>query len=120
VDELRKLFGNIEMSAGGQTYLAYDKHGNICAFDAGGHFRTLEPIEHNIAEKCFEAGFRAAHELLAKDAERLDYLQAHLLAADFDYGERNETVLVFQWPATPIGANLRADIDSAIAAQEPK
>ena len=66
-------------------------------------------------------GFRAAHELLAKDVERMDYLQAHLLAADFNYGEYEDVVIVIEWPASvPIGANLRTNIDAALAAQEPK
>jgi hypothetical protein len=48
-----------------------------------------------------------------EDAERLDFLQTVMLAADFDYGERHESVLVLRWPNTPLCANIRKNIDAA-------
>ena len=54
---------------------------------------------------------------LAGERERLDYMQTCMLAADFDYGERHECVLVFRWPVSArVCANLRKNID---AAKEP-
>jgi len=49
-----------------------------------------------------------------QDVKRLEFLQANCLAADFDYGERHECVLVFRWPKTPIGWHLRKTIDAAM------
>jgi hypothetical protein len=54
-----------------------------------------------------------------RDAERLDKLAELMFAADFDYGEDGLSVLVFLWPKNvPVGADLRRNIDAALAAQE--
>jgi len=38
-----------------------------------------------------------------------------MLAVDFHYGERHESVLVTRWPKNArIGSNIRADVDAAI------
>lgn len=52
-------------------------------------------------------------EASAKDAGRIDFMQKAMLAADFGYGDPAETVLVFKWPDTPVGADLRKNIDAA-------
>lgn len=53
----------------------------------------------------------------AEDEERLDWIQQQILAADFDYGEQHENVLVLRWPNSPLGANIRANIDAARSAK---
>lgn len=53
-----------------------------------------------------------------QDAKRYRWLEGRCLAADFDYGERHESVIVFRWPKDArIGANLTAAIDAALAGQ---
>ena len=54
-----------------------------------------------------------------KDAERMDKLSALMFAADFSYGEDGLNVLVLHWPKNvPVGANLRRNVDAAMAAGE--
>lgn len=54
-----------------------------------------------------------------RDAERMDKLAKLMFAADFDYDEDGLNVLVFHWPKNvPVGADLRRNVDAAIAAQE--
>ena len=54
-----------------------------------------------------------------RDAQRMDKLSALMLAADFSYGDDGLNVLVFEWPKNvPVGANLRRNIDAAMAAGE--
>ncbi len=61
-----------------------------------------------------------AAEPYRKDAERIEFLQKTMIAADFAYGEFAETVLVFKMPDIGISVNLRSTIDAAIAAAEGK
>ena len=54
-----------------------------------------------------------------RDAERMDKLSKLLFAADFEYGEDRLNVLVLHWPKNvPVGANLRRNVDAAMAAGE--
>jgi len=63
-----------------------------------------------VLQRALEAESRA--EASAKDAGRIDFMQKAMLAADFGYGDPAETVLVFKWPDTPVGADLRKNIDA--------
>lgn len=54
-------------------------------------------------------------ERLRADAARLDFLQSRLHGVDFAYGEDPAiAVITIRWPDTPVGADLRANIDAAI------
>ncbi len=56
-----------------------------------------------------------------RDAERMDKLSALMFAADFSYGEDGLNVLVLHWPKNvPVGANLRRNVDAAMAAGDQK
>ena len=56
-----------------------------------------------------------------RDAERMDKLSALMFAADFSYGEDGLNVLVRHWPKNvPVGANLRRNVDAAMAAGDQK
>ena len=56
---------------------------------------------------------RAEVAKLRKDAERYQKLRSLLLAADFDYGDMHESVLVFSLPdGSCVSANLDITIDA--------
>lgn len=53
---------------------------------------------------------------LSADAARYRFLRDRLLAADFDWNETGESVLVFKWPRdVGIGGDCDQNIDAAIA-----
>ena len=71
----------------------------------------------DVAIQRLEAELAAAQ----KDAERMDKLSALMFAADFSYGEDGLNVLVLHWPKNvPVGANLRRNVDAAMAAGDQK
>jgi len=50
------------------------------------------------------------------DAERYRYLRDRLVAADFDWNETGDCVLIFDWPKNvPVGGNCDMNIDAAVA-----
>ena len=52
------------------------------------------------------------------DAERYRYLRERLVAADFDWNETGDCVLIFDWPNTvPVGGNCDMNIDAAMLAE---
>ena len=88
--------------------------GLVCVFfETGGSMTAALTPEQRI--EALEAELAAAK----KDAERMDKLSALMFAADFSYGEDGLNVLVFEWPKNvPVGANLRRNVDAAMAAGE--
>lgn len=72
------------------------------------------------AEEALAAERSRAAELEA-DAERYRFLRHRYMAADFDWGDLHESVLIFAWPATAtVSASCDATIDAARAALTPK
>lgn len=55
---------------------------------------------------------------LQANAARYEFLRDRLLAADFDWQESGESVLVFSWPDAPVSADCDATIDAGIQAVE--
>lgn len=56
---------------------------------------------------------------LKADAARYRYLSPRLLAAEFDWNETDECVLIFSWPRNVgVGGNCDMNIDAAIAAMK--
>ena len=50
------------------------------------------------------------------DTERYRYLRDRLVAADFDWNETGDCVLIFDWPKNvPVGGNCDMNIDAAVA-----
>lgn len=49
------------------------------------------------------------------DAKRYRFLASRLIAADFDWGDSHESVLIISWPDnSSIGVDLDTSIDEAI------
>lgn len=53
----------------------------------------------------------------AQDAERYRFLKNRLFGVDFDYQESGKTVLMFEWPDTPVSADCDETVDAARAAE---
>jgi hypothetical protein len=52
----------------------------------------------------------------SQDAARYRFLRDRLLAADFDWNESGECVLVFRWPSTArVSADCDATVDEAMS-----
>lgn len=79
-----------------------------CEFSSGGVLKKPCAFHDRLLRAAEERA-----EASAKDAGRIDFMQKAMLAADFGYGDPAETVLVFKWPDTPVGADLRKNIDAA-------
>lgn len=63
--------------------------------------------------------YRLEQQLRSDDAERIEYCVRNYLAADFDYGEPSECVLVVKIPQTTrINNDFRFSIDGARAVEE--
>lgn len=89
----------------------------IARQNLGGENRSpCERLQEAIRDaESAEAALREAQ----KDAGRVDFLQANMLALDTEYGERKECVLVFTFPYS-VSADLRRTIDAAIDAAGAK
>ena len=62
------------------------------------------------------ADMQAEIAALRLDAERYRYLRNRLVAADFDWNETGDCVLIFDFPKNvSIGGNCDINIDAAIA-----
>ena len=59
-------------------------------------------------------------EQLEKDAARYRWLKKKLIAADFNYNDSGESVLIFQWPKDcGVSGNCDAMIDAAMIVTSP-
>jgi len=81
--------------------------------------KTAASEDFRATEQHFDKLESALRAELGKDAERLDakryqWLKPRLVGADFDFQESGQTVLVFDWPNTPISAECDETFDAAI------
>lgn len=77
-------------------------------------FANFENVKRMIREK-YSAVERRRDDLLA-DANRYRWLRDRLIAADFDWNETGQSVLIFEWPENvSVGGNCDMNIDAAIA-----
>ena len=87
------------------------------------HAKSIEARDSLQSERDANAILTAENDALAaeverlrKNSERYEWLAPRLLAADFDWNESGECVLIFSWPATVgVGGNCDQNIDAALA-----
>ena len=64
------------------------------------------------------ADMQAEIDALRIDAERYRYLRDRLVAADFDWNETGDCVLIFNWPKNvSVGGDCDKNIDAAMLAE---